>query len=252
MIYVMICGKMTVLIKIFQHRKHFSLKRVKDMKKDRVKSNKEESTIFGVRNKSKSNAQTSTKSKISKKVVIWVAVALIALFVVLPWGIVQIVKISENTLTPFSERGEDVVATDYATEVFLLKSSDFKNINATEKILDTLCLVDRLYGYTVSVKTGDVNTIVVTFNQSHHPTMDKEYEETMINYSCAIMALVENADMVEWKYPSTSQGDEGGAFSRADGLTYLGYPLSEYAKTKEGIQMLLVDIGLSEDLRGYR
>ncbi len=222
------------------------------MKKDVEKIqqfDKNDSTVFSDPKKSRENGEGKQKSK--ARIIRNVIIAIILVFVVLPWGIVTVAKWVKGPSTPvvipFSSRLAATEADNKAKELFSLKNADINNQAANEEILQLLDISYDCGEYEVVLQTEqEPYRLTMSFKYAPDSSRAEWFETTMVKYSCMLLALTEDADEIGWEYPANDSKDTGGYFTREDARKFLGTDVSEYAKSAEGIQLLLNELGLND------
>ena len=202
-----------------------------------------ESTVFSdPKKKGENEVKKVSKGKIALRIV----VAIIVVFVAIPWGVVQIVKIANHKpLPPFSDRLSNTKVFPEATKVYALKTVDGRTPEACDKIIELLLVEDYCGEFQFSVvENGDSLVGHFKFIQKHDASRDEWFKMRMIKYASAMMALVDNMHKVTWEYPD-SGASTGGSFTRSDVELLLGYPAYLYGQSETGIQLLLNDLGLN-------
>ena len=201
------------------------------------------STVFS---DPKAKREEVSKKTSKGKIALWIIVSVLVVFIAIPWGIVQIVKIANSTpLPPFSERVSTTKVFPEATRVYTLKVADGRTPEACEKITEALLVEDYCgeFEFTVA-ENGDKLIGHFKFKNKHDASRNEWFKMQMIRYSSALMALVDNMDKVTWEYPDNGVSS-GGSFTRSDVELLLGYPARLYSQSEQGIQLLLNDLGLS-------
>ncbi|MBE6799360.1 MAG: DUF4825 domain-containing protein [Ruminococcaceae bacterium] len=207
-----------------------------------LKAKGAESTVFSdPKDKPESRVKKTSKAKIA----LWAVVAILVVFVAVPWGVVQIVKIANTKPKPtFNERLDRTAVFEEAAKVYALKTADGNDLEACNRILDALSVDDYCGEFTFTVdNTSDGVTVNFKFSQKHDSSRDEWFKMQMIRYSCAMLALVDNMQKVTWEYPD-SGASTGGSFTRGDVELLLGYPAHLYGQSEKGVQLLLNDLGL--------
>lgn len=207
---------------------------------------KTESTIFTDKRNDVPDKKPVSKGKLAMRIV---AILLIVL-VVIPFIIVKCNDnqgSSDKYIAPLSERIKNTTADQTATALFGLKGTKFEDFNAENEILSLLNIDDYCgkYELTTTIKDNK-NRIVFTFEKEHNSSIAEWFENTMIKYSCMILALIPNADEVQWAYKEKPDADEK-YFTKADARKLLNnQDVTAYAVSDKGIQLLMNELGLNE------
>ena len=171
------------------------------------------------------------KKRVSRgKIALWVVAVVLAVFVAIPWGIVQVVKLVNNKPMPtFEERLSGTRVFAEATKVYTLKTADGMTEGACESIAEALLIDDYCgeFQFTV-IQNGDGVVGHFKFTGRHDASRDEWFKMQMIRYASAMMTLVDNMHKVTWEYPDTGNST-GGSFTRNDIELLLGYPAHLYS-----------------------
>ena len=220
------------------------------MKKGNQKELKsvENSTIFSDPKKAKEENHSSKKIG---KTIRNIAIALILIFVVLPWLIVTVAKWVKGpagpVVPPFSSRVASTEADTLAKELFALKNKNVSNMEANQKIAEKIDVEYDCGSFVLTLQAEQKpNRLIMKFQEKPDATRSEWFEERMIKYSCAFLMLVEDVDEIGWEYPAEDSNDNGGYFTREDAKKLLGTDVALYRQSPEGVQLLLNELGLNE------
>lgn len=217
--------------------------------KNNDKTQKTESTVFCDPDRGE-NSKVKKRSKGKTATVILLTLFLI--FVIIPVIIWLFIKGSENQsntryVPPISSRIENTEADEKAKALFAAKNPYIGDNSADAEILSLLDIANNCGRFTIELKTdAEPYRITMCFSETRDISIGEWFENTMVKYSCVILALIENADEVGWSYPADETGDTGGYFTREDAQKLLNVPVEYYSESAEGIQLLLTELGLDE------
>lgn len=227
------------------------------MSKKRKKNNEnnlENSTVFNKTENANilSAEEIKQKKKRKTKIIALVSVLIIALIIGVPAIVIgvinapndEIINSGESVLT-FQQRLDDTTASENAKELFDLKNPDLSDTESVEALISKLRPEDQLGSYTVSVQAAEKPyTVSFKFNSPHDMTVtdnDNLWKVDMIQYATVIMGLIDNVAQVNWEFPLDDGTTESSFFTRSDAKDFLklGVNVDEFAKSPEGIQLLL-------------
>ncbi len=206
---------------------------------------------------------TPKKPRSPKKIAMIVVSLVLVVFIGIPWLVVSIVKSNSDSYVndgqpkkTYSELLSDAKATEKSTELFGMKNPDLKDQAAVEALLDYLQLEYELGSYSVEIQSETKPySLTLKFDLSHNVPAEgsneqDKWERNMIQYSCAILSLINNIAQVNWEYPVGNSTD-GAYFTRADAekLYNLGVTAVTFAKSPESVQLMLNQLGI--DLIDY-
>ena len=210
--------------------------------------NNENSTVFSDPKKAREENQGG--KKIGKKIRN-IVIALILVFVVLPWLIVTVAKWikgpSGPIVPPFSSRVAATEADELAKDLFALKNKSVTDMEANQKIAEKLDIEYFCGSFTLTLQAEQKPyRLTMKFDDKPDDSRGEWFEETMVKYSCAFLMLVEDADQIGWEFPVEEEKDNGGYFTREDAKKLLGTDVALYGNSPEGVQLLLNELGLNE------
>ncbi len=178
---------------------------------------KKDSTVFSDPHKKEAVEVIAAKKK-KKRVKTIVAVVLIMVFVVLPWGIAKIVegnKAIEDGVKPLKTRVEryikeyKVEPSEKAEKLYSIINRDPTDVAATKIISGYLGVTTYCGKHEITVYKNETGyTMCLAFEKPHSTSMDGQFGLLMENYAVAFMALVDDITAVEWTCPSTTTAGE--------------------------------------------
>ncbi len=201
------------------------------------------------------NDRSYKPPKSKKKLVLGIVIGLLVLLVGVPWLVIAIIGNSGkpylNDAVPkhtYEELLKETVATEKSTELLALKNPEITDAAAVQALLDFLKTEEALGSYSLSVKNdAKPYQITLTFTGTHDVTSDvtDDWTKTMITYSTALLALIDNISQVNWSFPS-GNSTSGAYFTRADAeqLLNLGVPAKQFASSAQSIQLLLNQLNI--------
>jgi hypothetical protein len=202
---------------------------------------KEISTIFSDPKKKEAGSK-----KPKGKIIAVILTALIVLFVAVPWLIVEIANGSdERYVAPFSSRVENTKADELGITLFNLKNKKISDIEANERIISALPIKNDLGEFTVTYKTDKKPyRLTMEIKNPHDTSLNDWYGNTLVKYSCVLLALIGDADEIAWSYPDQTGKTVSGYVTRKDAETFLKVPVKNYAKSEKSVQLLLNELGI--------
>jgi hypothetical protein len=208
------------------------------------------------RKKADEDGAAPKKPKNRKRLAMGIVATILIVFIGIPWLIVNIAKSNSDSYIndgqpkkSYSELLSDVEATEKSTELHSLKNPDLKDQAAVERLIAFLQLENELGSYTVEVQNeAKPYTLTLKFKLSHDVPAEGQpdkWEQTVIQYSTAILSLINNIAEVRWEFP-VGNGTGGSYFTRADAekLYNLGVTAVTFAKTPESVQLMLNQLGI--------
>lgn len=227
------------------------------MSKNRKKNNGtdlENSTIFNKTGRSDILLAEEIKQKKKRKtrIIVLVSILIILLVIGVPAIVIGVISApdddirnsGESVLT-FQQRLNDTTASENAKELFNLKNPELADTEAVKSLIAKLRPEDQLGSYTVSVQAAErPYTVTFKFNYPHDMTVtdnDNLWKIDMIQYATVIMGLIDNLAQVNWEFPLEDGATDSSYFTRGDAKDFLklGVNVDEFAKSPEGIQLLL-------------
>lgn len=196
--------------------------------------------------------ETEAKKKGKGKAVLITIVAFIFAFVLVPYSVVKIsnaAKKRNSEPSPFSSRLAATDAEQLGERLFAAKTQYIGDNAACLSILDILDFKSELGDYTISLKTDESPyRLTLEFKNSHDTSRDEWFDLTVIKYSCVLLSLIENADEIAWTCPKSDAREAvEGKFTREDAAKLLNNtPALRYSETKEGVQLLLNELGIGD------
>lgn len=155
------------------------------------------------------NIQSRIKNILNyKKTRLWVTVFLILLcFITI---ITCMTNPSSKTSKPNEkELAEDIASgvSDLAKQLYAVKNPYIGNASANGKLLFTLGVGDALGNFTLELETSKQPYILrLNFNDEVY---DRDtFDHKMAAYATFLLALIENADEIQWSYPYNEAGDD--------------------------------------------
>lgn len=204
----------------------------------------EESTIFCDPKKGKEEKNKKHKG-------LWwkILAVLIVVFVGIPWLIVELAGTDNGTapkpVAPFETRVERTVVYGEGTACYNAKNPDVNDIEADMKLLELLDVAKNCGEFTVEVSSKEKPyRLTLCFTAAHDASRETWFENTMVGYSCVLLALIDNVDEIAWSHPDGGDGDTGGYFTREDAEKFLGVGISRYGSSEKAVQLLLNDTGV--------
>ena len=195
----------------------------------------------------KQGKESSEKKRI--KGLWWKIIAVVlVVFIAVPWIVVKLAGSNEATgpkpAAPLETRVKRITECGEGAEFFAAKNPDINDIDADMKLIEMLRISENCGEFTVEVSsTEKPYRLTLCFKNAHDTSMEAWFENTMVGYSCVLLALIDNADEIGWSHPDGGDGDTGGYFTRDDGEKFLGISLSRYASSEKAVQLLLNDTG---------
>lgn len=181
-----------------------------------------------------------------------VLAVLVIIFVVVPVIIWMFIRNTgggdRRPVAPIESRIAGTEAGEMALRLFEVKNPDVNDVSADAAVMSILNIADNCgrFDFEVSAESSPYR-VILRFEQTRNVSEADRFENTMVKYSCALLALIENADEIEWSYPADETGDTGGYFTRSDAEKLLsGVPAARYSESAEGVQLLLTELGLDE------
>lgn len=139
---------------------------------------------------------------------------------------------------------EKLSVSAYAEELFKNKNSFIGDASADMSLLNLMNIEKDLGTYTIELETdSDINSIKLVFN---NPVSDSEtFDTNMYNRSYLILALIENADEVEWSYPNENDNlITYMSLNKEEASDTLGTNIKDFGKSKKSVEKLLNKIGI--------
>lgn len=143
-----------------------------------------------------------------KKTRLWVTVCLILLcFITI---ITCITNPSSKTTKPTEKESAENVASgvsDLAKQLYAVKNPYIGNASANGKLLITLGVGEALGNYTLELETSK-QPYILRLNFNNEVSDRDTFDLKMAGYATFLLALIENADEIQWSYPYNETGDE--------------------------------------------
>ena len=208
---------------------------------------KQKSTIFSDPHREKSSEKVG-----KRKIITTVIVVLLVVFIVVPWVIVKVVDIANDSskpkALPFETRVQRAEADEQAIKLFAAKNEAVSDEEKDAVLLSILKVSQNCGAFTIELRTdAKPYRLTMNFKEAHDESMNEWFENTMVKYSCVLLALIEDADQIGWHCPSSSYGNEvSGYFTRSDAEKFLNIKVARYGESENSIQLLLNELGLNE------
>ena len=129
----------------------------------------------------------------------------------------------------------------YAQQLFESKNPYIGNASANGKVLNLLNITEELGGYSVELKTDEV-PYWIKLNFENYGSDRDTFDLKMLNKAFVILALIDNANEVQWSYPSREDGEDTLItvyVTQKQATDTLGKDIKSFAQSEEGIQELL-------------
>jgi bla regulator protein blaR1 len=178
-----------------------------------------------------------------KKTKLWVSVflALLCIITIITCIANPSSKTSVPSPTDSIENVDTPGVTDLAKQLYAAKNPYIGNASANGKLLMNLGVGDELGNLTIELETSKQPYILrLNFNDEVY---DRDnFDRKMAAYATFLLALIENADEIQWSYPST----EGGEVQRitvywdAQNLQSMGInDIKAYGESADKVQELM-------------
>ena len=215
--------------------------------KKRESESKQKSTIFSDPHREKAPEKVS-----KKRIITTVIVVLLVVFIAVPWVIVKVVNVANDSSKPaelpFETRVQRAEADEQAIQLFAARNEAVSDETKDAVLLSILKVAENCGDFTIKLKTGEKPyRLTMNFKEAHDESMNEGFENTMVKYSCVLLALIEDADEIGWHCPSSTGGNEvSGYFTRSDAEKFLKVNVGRYSESEKSVQLLLNELGLNE------
>lgn len=218
---------------------------------------KSNSTVFSDPYK-KEAAEVIAAKKKKKRIITAIVSVLVALIVVLPWGIAKIIesnKAIDANVVPLKTRLErhvkdsKIEPSDKAKTLYSLKNDDPTDVAAAKLISSHVGVTAYCGEYELLAIENDTGyTLRFVFKKPHSTSVDEEFGKLMEDFSIVFMALVDGVTAVEWSCPSGVA--EGEVTSEQITLERVKEVLKgdpkEYAASEKTVHYMLTEYGLHD------
>lgn len=139
---------------------------------------------------------------------------------------------------------EKLSVSAYSEELFKNKNPYIGDNSADMNLLNLMNIENDLGAYTIELNTeSNINSIKLIFNT---PVSDSHtFDTNMYNRAYLILALIENANEVQWTYPNESDNLITHMSVNIDEASdTLGANIKDFGKSKKSIKKLLNKIGI--------
>jgi beta-lactamase regulating signal transducer with metallopeptidase domain len=136
----------------------------------------------------------------------------------------------------------DVIVSSWAKELYENKNPYIGGVPANVNILELLNISSELGKYTLELQTSNEPYGIKLIFKVDSISNYKDFDLTMQYNAYLILALIDNAGVVEWEYPASIEGKETlitrkVTASEIQGI--LGHDVKEFGKSAENLQMLI-------------
>ncbi len=227
-------------------------------KNEEKKFTVKDSMIFERSDRKKADEQgTAAKKSKALPIALAISLAVVILFVGVPWLVVTIIKSSNSDIVndgkpkfTYEQMVEKTTPTEAATQLFNMKNPDLTDQQAVEKMIRYLGIENELGKFTVEVRcTEKPYTIILTFEDAHKTVEAGEVDawtNRVASYASAILALTDDVAQVRWLSPNESGLLDGAGFTRDDAKDFfnLGVPAIKFAESPTTVQAMLNMLGI--------
>lgn len=138
--------------------------------------------------------------------------------------------------------GESLVKTpsEYAQQLVEAKNLYIGDNSADIKILELLNIQKEFGNYHIELET-DQEPYIIKLNFEEKPTISEEFQDKAF----LILALIQNANEVQWSYPDNEDGEEvliTWYMNEKDATTILNKDIKSFGETAESLQELLDEL----------
>ncbi len=157
--------------------------------------------------------EISIKSRIKnilnyKKTKLWVTIiiTIICLVTVVTCIANPAAKSAQPDTKKEAEAVDDSGTSDLASQLYAVKNAYIGNPSANGKLLRTLGIGEQLGNFTLELETSE-RPYVLRMNFDHEVYDRDDFDNGMIRYATLLLALIGNADEIQWSYPYTEAGE---------------------------------------------
>ncbi len=227
-------------------------------KKTEEKFTVKDSMIFEKSDRKKAHEEGAAPQKPKKriKLIATICLSVVILLVAVPWLVVTIIESPNEAIindgkakNTYQELVDKTEATEFSDKLLQMKNPDLNDTAKLNELVAFLRPEERLGSYTVSAQSVEKPyTVTLKFNSTHDVPEDGEdkWQNTVIKYSCAILALTDNVAQVNWVYPDANGQPAGSYFTRGDAEKFfnLNVPAIRFADSSQSIQLMLNLLGI--------
>ena len=189
------------------------------------------------------NIKSRIKNILSyKKTKLWVTVFLAILSLITIIACIANPS-SKTTESPAKESVENEApgVSDLAKQLYAVKNPYIGNASANGKLLFNLGIGDELGNFTLELETTK-QPYILRLNFDSEVYDRDSFDLKMAYYATFLLALIENADEIQWSYPYTEAGEEQRitVFWDAQNLQAMGiYDIKAYGESAVKVQELM-------------
>lgn len=108
---------------------------------------------------------------------------------------------NDNKERPMEEIGDHPGVSDTALNMYNARVDDITDTAQVAQLVEATEMREELGGYLITLKVKDgVDTLVVAFEKKLKEGEDLAFDETATWYAEQLLALIEEADAVQWSY----------------------------------------------------
>ena len=157
---------------------------------------------------------------------------------------VMLTLICCSLLIACSRSEESLVKTpsEYAQQLFEAKNPYIGDNSADIKILELLNIQKEFGNYHIELE-ADQEPNIIKLNFEEKPILSEEFQDK----SFLILALIKNANEVQWSYPDNEDGEEvliTWYMNEKDATTILNKDIKSFDENAESLQELLDELGM--------